>query len=148
LPRGIDKKYLHGEKHQSGCKYSKVARYTNPIVAVKEEHGYQRVHVSFQSTNATNITSVNCFNAVNLFVELRERGRGENKRVWGIEMNDARRLYLSTYFRIDVVDHLLKNAAIFYRIWKYWHAPKNHGFAMAIVLAHSLYEECCEGEIE
>ena len=148
LPKGIKKEHLHGEKHPSGCKYSKTARYTNPIVAVKEHGGYQRVHVSFQSTNATNITSVNCFNAVNLFVELRERGRGENKRVWGIEMNDARRLYLSTYFRIDVVDHLLKNAAIFYRVWKYWHAPKNHTFAMVIVLAFSLYEECAEGGIE
>jgi len=60
LPKGIDKKYLHGEKHPSGCKYSKVARYTKPIVAVKDEGGYQRVHISFQSTNATNITTVNC----------------------------------------------------------------------------------------
>ena len=75
LPKGIEKKYLHGEKHQSGCKYSNVACYTNPIVAVKDKDGYQRVHVSFQSTNATNITSVNCLNAVNLFVELRERER-------------------------------------------------------------------------
>jgi len=148
LPKQIDKKYLHGEKHPSGCKFSKTALYTNPIVAVKDEGGYQRVHISFQSTNATNITSVNCFNSINLFVELRERGRGENKRVWGIEMNDARRLYLSTYFRIDVVDHLLKNAAIFYRVWKYWHAPKNHAFAMILVLAYSLYEECAEGKIE
>ena len=148
LPKGIEKKYLHGEKHQSGDKYSKVARYMNPIVVVKDKDGYQRVLVSFQSTNATNITTVNCLNSVKFFVEIRERGRGETKMVWGIEMNDARRIYLSTYFTIDVVDHLLKNAAIFYRIWKYWHAPKNHGFAMVIVLAYGLYEECCEGKIE
>ena len=148
LPKTIKKKYLHGEKHVSGCKFSKVARFTAPIVAVKNERGYQRVHVSFQSTNATNITSVNCFNEVNLFVEVRERGKGVRKRTWGIEMNDARRLYLSTYFRIDVVDHLLKNAAIFYRIWKYWHAPKNHALAMILVLAHDLYLECAEGKIK
>lgn len=67
--------------------------------------------------------------------------------MWGIEMNDARRLYLSTYFRIDVVDHLLKNAAIFYRTWKYWHAPKNHALAMIIVLAYDIYLECAEGQI-
>ena len=120
----------------------------NPIVVVKDKDGYQRVLVSFQSTNATNITTVNCLNSVKFFVEIRERGRGETKMVWGIEMNDARRIYLSTYFTINVVDHLLKNAAIFYRIWKYWHAPKNHGFAMVIVLAYGLYEECCEGKIE
>ena len=62
-------------------------------------------------------------------------------------MNDGRRLYLSTYFRIDVADHLLKNAAIFYRTWKYWHAPKNHAFAMIIVLVYDIYLECAEGEI-
>ena len=148
LPKTIKKKYLHGEKHVSGCKVSKVARFTNPIVAVKYERGYQRVHVSFQSTNATNITSVNCFNEVNLFVEVRERGKGVRKRTWGIEMNDARRLYLSTYFRIDVADHLLKNAAIFYRIWKYWHAPKNHALALIVVLTHDIYLECAEGKIK
>ena len=147
LPKDIDKEYLHSQKHASGCKYSKVARFTYPIVAVKEENGYQRVHISFQSTNSTNITTVNCLNECKLFVEVRERGRGENKRVWGIEMNDARRMYLSTYFRIDVTDHLLKNAAIFYRTWKYWHAPKNHALAMIVVLVYDIYMECAEGEI-
>ena len=147
LPKAFDKKYLHSQKHTSGCKYSKVARFTNPIIAVKESDGYQRVHISFQSTNSTNITSVNCFNECKLFIEVRERGKGKNKRVWGIEMNDGRRLYLSTYFRIDVTDHLLKNAAIFYRTWKYWHAPKNHALAMIIVLVYDIYLECAEGEI-
>ena len=148
LPRGIDKKYLHAEKHQPGCKYSRVARMTNPIVAVKDCNGYQRVHVSFQSTSSANITTVNCLNDARLFVELRERGKGDSKRTWGIEMNDARRLYLSTYFTIDVADHLLKNANIFYRTWKYWHAPMNHAFAMILVLAHSIYQECAEGNID
>ena len=145
---GIDKKYLHIEKHQAGCKFSKVARFTQPIVAVKDYPDFQRVHVSFQSTSSVNITTINCLNECKLFVGLRERGRGKDKRYWGIEMNDARRLYLSLYWRIDVVDHLLKNAAIFYRIWKYWHAPMNHAFALCVVLAHSLYQECCEGIIE
>ena len=147
LPKDIDKRYLHSVKHTSGCKISKVARFTHPIVAVKETNGYQRVHVSFQSTNSTNITTVNCLNECRLFIEMRERGKGVNKRRWGIEMNDSRRLYLSSYFRIDVVDHLLKNAAIFYRIWKYWHAPKNHALAMVLVLVHDLYLECAEGKI-
>ena len=148
LPKEIEKKYLHALKHPPGCKFARVAKMTNPIVAVKNCDGYQRVHVSFQSTSSANITTVNCLNDVRLFVELRERGKGKNKRTWGIEMNDARRLYLSLYFTIDVVDHLLKNANIFYRTWKYWHAPMNHCFAMILVLAHSLYQECCEGKIE
>ena len=148
VPEGIDKKYLHIEKHQPGCPRSKVARFLQPIVAVKNCDGYQRVHVSFQSTSSTNISTVNCLNECYLFVEIRERGRGKNKRYWGIEMNHGRRMYLSLYWTIDVVDHLLKNAAIYFRTWKYWHSPMNHGLALCIVLAFSIYEECCEGNIE
>ena len=43
--------------------------------------------------------------------------------------------YLSTYNRIDVLDHLIKNANLFYQTWKYWHAPKNHRLAIAIAVA-------------
>ena len=70
---GIDKKYLHIEKHQAGCKFSKVARFTQPIVVVKDYPDFQRVHVSFQSTSSVNITTINCLNECKLFVGLRER---------------------------------------------------------------------------
>ena len=146
LVKEIDRKNLHVEKHAPRDPRSKVARFLDPIVAVKNSDGYQRVHVSFQSTSSTNITTVNCLNECKLFVEIRERGKGQNKRYWGIEMNDARRLYLSMYCTIDVADHLLKNAAIYYRTWKYWHASMNHCFALVIVLAYGIYEECCEGD--
>ena len=63
-------------------------------------------------------------------------------------MNHARRIYLSTYFRIDAVDHLIKNARLFYRTWKHWHAPVNHALALTIAVAYDMYLECCEGEIE
>ena len=76
LADGIKKKYLHLEKHAPGCPCSKVARFMNPIVTVKNYDGYQRVHVSFQSTSSTNITTVNCLNECKLFVEIRERGKG------------------------------------------------------------------------
>ena len=62
-------------------------------------------------------------------------------------MNEARGLYLSTYFHIDIADHLLKNANAFYWIWKHCHAPKNHGIAIAIVLAYEMCLECAEGKI-
>ena len=125
-----------------------MARFTHPIVAVKNGEGYQRAHVSFQSTSSCNIATVNALNECHLFVEIRERGKDKNKRHWGIEMNNARRLYLSTYGRIDSADHLLKNAGIFYRTRKYWHAAKNHALAMAIVVAFGVYVECCGGKIE
>ena len=114
LPKDIPLNYLCTEKVDSTSNVTKVARFSNPVVAVKDNDGYQRVHVTFQSTSSCNIASVNALNECRLFVEIRERGTNANKRQWGIEMNHARRLYLSTYGRIDSADHLLKNAAIFY----------------------------------
>ena len=45
----------------------------------------------------------------------RERGHFDNRRYWGIEMNEARQLYLGTYSRIDSIDHLVKNCRMEYR---------------------------------
>jgi hypothetical protein len=90
---------------------------------------------------------VNALNEVYNYVELRERGRGAKKRYWFIEMNHARRIYLTSYNGIDVLDHLIKNARLFYQTWKYWHAPKNHGLAIAIAVAYDIYKECCEGAL-
>ena len=152
LPKSIKREHLHHVKTAPTSKEAKVARFTKPIVAVKDEETngkkYQRVHVSFQSTSSCNITSVNALNECDVFVELRERGRGSSKRYWGIEMNDARRVYLSTYFRIDVMDHLLKNANLYYRTWKYWHSPVNHAKAIVITVAYDMYLECTEGKLD
>ena len=147
LPKDIPKVHLHHLKSTPGCKKSKVARFTQPIVAVKSYPTYERAHISFQSTSSTNITTTNALNTCKLFVEIRERGRGESKRHWAIEMNEARRLYLWLYCRIDIADHLIKNANIFYRTWKYWHAAKNHCIAAVIVVAYGIYEECGEGKL-
>ena len=149
LPPDIDSEFLHKNATTKSQKHAKVARYSQPIVAVKNcDDGYQRVHVSFQSTSSCNIATVNALNECKLFYELRERGRGEDKRHWAIEMNDARRLYLSTYNGIDVMDHMINNTDIFYRTWKYWHAPVNHALSMAIVIAFDVYGECCNGDLE
>jgi hypothetical protein len=56
-------------------------------------------------------------------------------------MNDARNLYLGSYFRIDVIDHLIKNAKLFYRSWKYWHSPMLHGKGMVVAVAYDMYLE-------
>jgi hypothetical protein len=63
-------------------------------------------------------------------------------------MNDARELYLGSYSRIDSIDHLIKNARIFYRSWKYWHSPMLHGKGLAVVVAYDLYLEVCEGKLD
>jgi len=154
LPKDIKHQYLQKEKTQPGSLEAKAARFSNPIVAVKNvvvpETGvkYQRVLVSFQSTSSCNIQTVNALNECNLFAEIRERGKGKSKRYWGIEMNHARRLYLSTYGQIDNIDFYIKSTNLFYCTWKYWHAPKNHAIALAIVTAYDIYRECAQGEVE
>ena len=76
------------------------------MVKQYEEEGveYTRVHVSFQSTGATNIQGVNCINENMIFVKKRERGQKNRKRKWVIEMNNDRQVYLSSYGRIDTID--------------------------------------------
>lgn len=152
LPRNIKDEYLHKLKTDPKNKQAKIARFAQPIIAVKdvEKDGkkYQRVHVSFQSTSSCNISTVNALNEVYNFVELRERGKGISKRLWVIEMNHARRTYLSTYNGIDVLDHLIKNARLFYQTWKYWHAPKNHALAIVLTVAYDMYLEVAEGNLK
>ena len=150
LPKDIKSEYLQKEKTCPRSKQAKVARFAHPILAVKNaaDGSYQRIHISFQSTSSCNISTVNAMNEVSNFCELRERGRGNNKRYWVIEMNHGRRIYLSSYNGIDVLDHLLKNARLFYMTWKYWHAPKNHALAIAITCAYDIYIECAEGKLK
>ena len=150
LPKDIASKYSHKSQTDPKNQCAKMARFAQPIVAAKNDPNgrCQRVHVSFQSTSSCNISTVNALNEMFHFVELRERGRGVQKRHWVIEMNHSRRIHLTTYNGVDVLDHLLQNARLFYRTWKYWHAPKNHALSIAIAVAHDIYLEVCEGNIE
>ena len=108
---------------------------------------FERVHVSFQSTSSCNFSSVNSLNHCEVQREQRDRGRGKSKRKWFIEMNPARRLYLSTYGRIDSIDHMINNVKLFYRSWKYWHLPMNHAKALAVLTAYDIYLEVTDGEL-
>ena len=109
---------------------------------------YQVVHTSFQSTSSCNISSVNSLGVVKLHVRKKERGSGTNKRVWAIEMNDARCMYLGMYNAVDVLDHYIKNSHQYFRTWKYWHVGDLHGKIMIQAVAWDMYLECCEGAIE
>jgi hypothetical protein len=144
LPTGIPDKHMSKKKTDTKAR-SKVARFNRPIVMVKNSGTCQRVHVSFQSTSSCNLSSVNSLPKANLYVTQKERGRGEHKRYWGIEMNDARALYLKTYGIIDTLDKYVANANLGYRSWKYWHAAMNHAKAMGLAVAYDIYKECAEG---
>lgn len=149
LPCDIESIYLHKEKsNPTANKHAMAARYFEPIVAVKDdERGFQRVHVSFQSTSSCNIASVNALNECSSFVELQEKGRGNSKQSWVIEMNHARHLYWATYCWIDILDGFIERCHIFYRVWKYWHSPINHCLSMTIATAYDIYLKCCEGSL-
>ena len=55
----------------------------------KKANNYTLCHVSFQSTGGTNISTVNALSLVDLYVQDRSKGRGQQKRTWGIEMNES-----------------------------------------------------------
>ena len=114
LPKGIKNNYLCKEKTPVD-KRSRAARFQNPIFALKKhKEGYIQL-TSFQSTSSCNLISVNALNSCHLYAEPKERGRGDEKRRWGIEMNEARKLYLGTYGIIDKIDHLINNCHMHYR---------------------------------
>jgi hypothetical protein len=153
LPSIIPGEFLH-KKKTDGSQRSKAARFLYPVNAVLRQinvYGgikYVRLHCSFQSTSSCNISTINALNECKMEVRRKERGRGDNKRYWGIEMNEARKLYLGTYSRIDSIDHLVKNTNLFYRSWKYWHSPMLHGKALAVVTAWDMYREVTEGILD
>jgi ribosome biogenesis protein Nip4 len=111
------KQYIHREKNKPGDKMAKVMRYENPIVGVRQvkatkvSKAYTENIVSFQSTVPTNISGVNNRQSLQLFVTKGVRGRGGEKRVWAIEQNEAREMYLNHYFGKDVANHMIKNTA-------------------------------------
>ncbi|MGL5935917.1 MAG: hypothetical protein ACRCZI_09885, partial [Cetobacterium sp.] len=110
----VSTKYWHKEKTNSMPR-PKAARYEQPIFAIKRVGESLIQHTSFQSTSSCNISSVNALNELSLYVACKQRGRGINKRHWGIEMNESRQLYLHTYGIIDQIDHLIQNCFMSYR---------------------------------
>ncbi len=100
LPKSVPKKYFNFIKAAPVNARSKVAQFEKPIIAVKhvkhqdsdtvnEKKNYNLYHVSFQSTGGTNISTVNALLSVDLYVQDCSKGRGQQKRTWGIEMNEA-----------------------------------------------------------
>ena len=127
-------------------KHNKAARFFEPIFAVENYmRVFQHVHVSFQTTSYYNIASVNALNECTNFVDISKKGRGKHKRQWVVTMNHAQRIYLATYFWIEVVDCRIKNTHVFYQVWKFWHYPMNYCLAITIAYTYDIYLYCCEG---
>ena len=153
LPKDCKKESFHYVKAVAVDDRSRMARFEQPIVAVKHVEPtsgepYNIVHVSFQSTGSTNIQTVNALSKVALYVRERNRGRGANKRVWGIEMNHARELYLKTYGAVDKLDQNIMDWGLDFISCKWWHAPMKHGMAIAFTMAYQMYRDCASGNVD
>jgi hypothetical protein len=144
LPPGVPDWAWHKESVTATDQRTRVARFLQPITAVRKEDQYTRAFCSFQSTGPTNLSAVNALNGNSLFARSKCRGTGDEKRSWVIEMNDARQLYLASYGRIDTIDYYIKQCQIFYVTWKYWHAAKNHALGLALITAYDMYAELFE----
>ena len=59
-------------------------------------------------------------------------------------MNEARKLYLGVYPRIDSIDHLIKKIRVKYRCWNYWHLPMIRTMYLAAVVASAMYPGVAE----
>lgn len=155
IPKEI-KPYTHHTKVDATHLRCKAMRYENPVVAISQckaendKKAYTKTFVSFQSTGGTNIIGVNNLLSVKLYVGQKERGRKKDgsKRVYGIEQNEARELYLGHYYGLDNADHMIKNTGNRYITWKYWHAPYLHAQSLGIIAAYDMYIECCEGNLD
>ena len=64
----------------------------------------------------------------------------DNKRVWNIDMDEARDLYLGMYYKVDCISHLIQNCHISYRSFKYWHSHMLHAKALGVVTAYDILE--------
>ncbi len=160
LPKSVPRKYFNFIKAAPVNARSKVAQFEQPIVAVKhvKHQDSDRVNdkkdyvlcscVSFQSTGGTNISTVNALSLVDLYVGDRSKGRGQQKRTWGVEMNEAREAYLKNYSAVDKIDQMLLRWDVTYRSWRWWHAPTRHAKAIAMSMAYFLYLQCAEGTVD
>jgi hypothetical protein len=159
LPKEVVKVHFNYIKAAPVNQRSKVARFEQPIIAVKnilqlkkkptsnelvvnEKKDYVNCHVSFQSTGGTNITSVNALSNVELYVREQNKGRGNQKRSWGIVMNQACETYPKAYSAADKIDQMLLEWEVNYRSWRWWYAPARHAKAFAVSMAYCLYKHC------
>lgn len=153
FPPGL-KNYFNHEKVASTDRRTRVARFEQPIIAVKRVQGdgdkkpYYRTFVSFQSTGATNIAGVNNLPSLTLYVQPKYRGTKKNKFAWATEQNEAREIYLNHYHGVDNMDHMIKTAANTFISWKYWHAPYLHAMTIGVIAAYDMYLECSEGLLD
>ena len=82
-----------------------------------------------------------------IFEQAQLIGLGNNNRKWIVDMKKEMQLYLNMYFNIDCIGYLIQNANMNYISCKYWYFLMTHTKALAVVVAHDMYLEFAEGEL-
>ena len=150
LPNKVDKKYFNYIKVVPVNDQSKVARFEQPIIAVKhviQANGKSNFWEERLYLNSCLISIDRWDN--HLFGECSFfSGRGNQKRSRGTERNEARETYLKTYSAEDKIDQMLLGWDVSYCSWKWWHTPTRHAQAIAMSMAYSIYVQCSEGDVD
>ena len=76
-----------------------------------------------------------------------ERGSDDNKKVWNIDMNEAKTLCLVVYYKVNCIDHLVQNICMSYHSFKYWHSSTLHAKDLVVITAYGMYLGCVEGQL-
>jgi hypothetical protein len=133
---------LHCSKVDS--KTTKADRMMPPITILLKDYP-NFVHCSFLSTGPTNIVGVNALPRVNTYTRQKHRGRGEKKRIWEIEMNEARDMYLTRYGVIDRVDARLRRLRMKLLSCRYHLGAMLNGFGLAVIDAFGIWRDLADG---
>lgn len=115
LPKDIPAKCWHKDPTNAQTTRTRAARWEFPVVTIKEHVGALIQRVGFQSTSACDFACVNALNGVSLFAQTMERGKGNKKQQWGIEMNEAWQLCLKSIGKINTMDDCPNNCDMFCR---------------------------------
>ena len=135
-------------------KATKAARETYAITLVNKSDPDAepvQVHVSMQSTGETNFCCIRSFCADGVmrnWREARSRGRGEHKRVWYVEMNTARKLYLKTYGPIDCIDRKISDANVSIFTRRYHVIGGLRGFVLGVICCYDIYTEVYDDHVD
>jgi hypothetical protein len=81
-------------------------------------------------------------------VREQNKGKRNQKRTCGVEMNEARETYLKMCSANDKIDQMLLGWDVKYKSWRWWHAPMKHAKAIAMSMAYSLYPQRAEGSVD
>ena len=120
LPSNIPPQYFHKIKTDFKNQ-AKAYLFLHPFVALKETNAqggkkHNNLHISLFNVphHATFLQLIPLLNA-SYKLDVKCVYAETKRHEWSIIMNDAQSVYLETYYKIDLMYHLIKSCRVFYR---------------------------------